>query len=189
MANVRLNPILEQIRGAVGDLVFKRYEERVILSRKPDASGRPPTPAQAAQRERFRQAALYGRVVMADPEARAFYEGEADERHVPLFSLTIADFFNAPEITEVDVADYHGARRDVIRITAMDDVGVARVEVSITTADGTVVETGEAVEEGGHWRYEATASVAAGTEVRIEVRAYDRPGGMDAETAKVTTTK
>ncbi len=189
MANVKLNPILERIRGQVGDLVFKRYEDRTILSRKAEPSGRPPTPAQAAHRERFRQAALYGRMVMADPDARTFYEGEADERHVPVFSLTIADFFNAPEITEVDVSDYHGKAGDPIRVAAMDDVEVARVEVSITTADGTAVEAGEATLDGGHWRYVATAAVAAGTDVRIGVRAYDRPGGVGEAEAEATTPK
>ena len=39
MARVKLNPILEQVRGQVGDLVFKRYGEGVIISRKPDLEG------------------------------------------------------------------------------------------------------------------------------------------------------
>lgn len=189
MANVKLNPILEQIRGQVGDLVFRRYEDRVILARKPEPSGRPPTAAQAATRERFRQAALYGRMVMADPDARAEYAAEADERRMPVFSLTIADFFRAPSVDEVDVADYRGAKGDAIRIRASDDFDVARVEVTITTADGTVVEAGEATEERGHWVYTATAPVRAETDVRIEVRAYDRPGNVDTEAAEATTPK
>ena len=40
MAKVRLNPILEQVRGQVGDLVFKRSGENVVISRKPDFSDR-----------------------------------------------------------------------------------------------------------------------------------------------------
>lgn len=67
MAKVKLNPILEQIRGKVGDLVFKRYGEEVVISRPPDFEGREWTEAQLAARERFRQAALYGKIVMADP--------------------------------------------------------------------------------------------------------------------------
>jgi len=34
MARVKLNPILEGMRGQVGDLVFKRYGDGVIISRK-----------------------------------------------------------------------------------------------------------------------------------------------------------
>ena len=40
MARVRLNPILEEIRGQVGDLVFKRYGDQVIISRKPEMEDR-----------------------------------------------------------------------------------------------------------------------------------------------------
>jgi len=54
MAKVRLNPILEQVRGQVGDLVFKRYGGEVVLSRKPDYEGREWTEAQIAHRERSR---------------------------------------------------------------------------------------------------------------------------------------
>jgi len=63
MARVKTNPVIEQLRGAVGDLVFKRYGDEVVVARKPDLSGRPPTEAQAAQREQFRQAALYGKTL------------------------------------------------------------------------------------------------------------------------------
>lgn len=55
MAKVKLNPILEQVRGAVGDLVFKRYGDEVVLARKPDVEGREASAAQTAHRERFRR--------------------------------------------------------------------------------------------------------------------------------------
>jgi hypothetical protein len=86
MAKVKLNPILEQVRGQVGDLVFKRYEDQVVISRKPDFEGREPTEAQLAARERFRQAAFYGKMVMADPETKALYEEAAKAKGQPVFS-------------------------------------------------------------------------------------------------------
>jgi len=54
MAKVKLNPLLEQVRGQVGDLVFKRYGEGVLISRKLDLEGREPTEVQLAARERSR---------------------------------------------------------------------------------------------------------------------------------------
>jgi len=60
-----------------------------VISRKPDVEGREPTPAQAAQRERSRrgQATVYGKMVMADPEAKAIYEEAAAARKgKPVFS-------------------------------------------------------------------------------------------------------
>ncbi len=189
MANVKLNPILEQIRGAVGDLVFKRYEDRVILSRKPEPSGRPATPAQAAHRERFRQATVYGRLALADPKSRTFYEGVADDRHLPVFALTIADFFRAPTIQEIDLSAYAGKPGDLVGVSATDNVEVVRVVVTVSAADGTLIETGEAALKDGHWVYVAMAAVAANADIRIGVRAYDRPGGVGEDTAEATTPK
>jgi len=46
MAKVKTNPIIEQLRGKVGDLVFKRYGDEVVLTRVPDVEGREPTDKQ-----------------------------------------------------------------------------------------------------------------------------------------------
>ena len=181
MAKVKLNPILEQIRGKVGDLVFKRYGEEVVLSRLPDFEGVEPTEAQLAQRERFRQAALYGKMVMADPETKAIYEEAAKAKGKPMFSLTVADFFNAPSVDEVDVSEYNGMAGDEIVVRASDDFDVVGVSVAVTQADGTAIEEGVATEtpaKSGRWVYTATAAVETGTTVRIAVTATDRPGGV-----------
>ena len=186
MAKVRLNPLLEQIRGQIGDLVFRRYGDGVILTRKPAPSSVPPTAAQLAHRERFREAMRYGKAAAADPEVRPLYEAAARARGQPFFSVTLADFFNAPTVEGVDVAGYTGAVGDPIGIAAADDFEVVRVEVTLTDAGGAVLERGEAALRGPGWVYTARTAVAAGTAVRVEVRAYDRPGGEGAGTAEVT---
>jgi len=181
MAKVKLNPILERIRGKVGDLVFKRYGEEVVISRPPDFEGLEPTEAQVAVRERFRQAALYGKIVMADPETKAIYEEAAKARGKPVFSLTVADFFNAPSVDEVDVSGYTGAVGDELVIRASDDFDVVGLDVALTDAEGNPIESGAAVEtpaNSGRWVYKATAAVPTGTTVRIAVTATDRPGGV-----------
>ncbi|MFZ5518651.1 MAG: hypothetical protein ACOY90_18625 [Candidatus Zhuqueibacterota bacterium] len=183
MAKVKVNPIIEKIRGKVGDLVFKRYGDEVVLSRVPDMEGREATEAQQATRERFRQAALYGKMVMADPEAKALYDDAATAKGKPVFSLTIADFFNAPSVDEVDISGYGGNAGDVIRIRAHDDFDVTEVSVAIMTSAGQAVENGMAEEKpvnSGLWIYTATQAVAPGSTVRVLVTAKDRPGGTGA---------
>jgi hypothetical protein len=95
MAKVKLNPVLVQFRGKIGDLVFKHYGDEVVVSRNPDRSGLRVSEAQLAQQERFREATLYGKMVMADPEAKAKYDAVAQSMGMPVFALTIADYFNA----------------------------------------------------------------------------------------------
>ena len=139
-----------------------------------------PTAGQLAQRERFHDAVLYGKMVMADPETKALYEEAARAKGRPVFSLTVADFFNAPSVDEVDLSGYNGAVGDTIVIRAHDDFDVRGVNVALTEAEGGAIESGAAVEtppEGGRWVYTATAAVATGTTVRIAVTAQDLPGG------------
>lgn len=73
MAKVTLNPILEGLRGKVGDLVLKRYGDGTIISPKPTVTGEP-TEGQVAHRDRLVDAIVYGTAGMADPEAKAFYD-------------------------------------------------------------------------------------------------------------------
>lgn len=177
MAKIKVNPILEQIRGQVGDLVFKRYGDKVILSRKPDTEGRQVTEGQSAARGRFREASVYGKLVMADAESKGVYEKAAAAKGQPVFSLIMADFLNAPSVDEVDLSGYRGQIGDLIAIRAHDDFQVVGVHVLIERQDGQVIEQGDASETGGRWHYTATQAVPTGTTVRITVTAKDRPGG------------
>jgi hypothetical protein len=185
MAKTKLNPILEQVHGKIGNLVFKQVLGETVLSRSPDRSGLVATDAQNATRVRFRQATLYGKMVMADPTTKAIYEEAATAKGQPLFSLTIADFFNAPSIDEVDLSGYAGKVGDEIVIRAHDDFAVVSVTVAITNANGQAIEEGAATEtpsKSGRWVYAAKQAVPTGTQVRVNVTAEDRPGHTDTQT-------
>lgn len=188
MAKIRLNPIVDAVRGQLGDLVFREVNGNTILSRKPVITGEP-TLGQTAQRERFKDAVAYGRYAMADATNRAFYEGIADSRKVPVFSLTVADYLNAPEIESVGIADYSGQTGDPIQIVARDDFGVTNVQVTISNQQGEPLETGQAVElpaGTGRWTYVAANSIPSGMSVNIRVVATDRPGGTTVMTLSKT---
>jgi hypothetical protein len=189
MAKVKLNPILEQIRGQMGDLVFKRYGDEVVISQKPDLSGHQMSEAQLAAQERFRRAALYGKVVFADPDTKALYTEAAKAKAQPVFSLAVADFFNAPSVDEVDLSGYSGAVGDEIVILASDDFDVMHVLVTITDSDSAVIESGGALEDppsSDRWVYTTTTAVDPGQTLRIAVRAEDRPGGVGEAEEDVT---
>jgi len=180
MAKVKLNPVLEQIRGQVGELVFKHYGDEVIVGRKPDRSGVLPSGIQLEHQERFRQAVLYGRLVMADPQMKADYEKTAKAKGKPLFSVTVADFFNEPVVDEADLSNYSGMPGNPIVVRAHDDFKVTRLSVTVSDTNGAEIESGEAVEtppNSGRWAYTATSTIPQGTVVRIAVTVSDQPGG------------
>jgi hypothetical protein len=179
MANVKLNPAFESIRGKVGDLVFKTFAGREIVASMPDFSGQVFTDAQKAAQEKFRKAAGYGEIVMADEQARKLYEQVAKSRKQPLFSLIMQDFLNDPHVDEVDLSAYSGQSGEKIFVRASDDFEVAAVHVAIAKESGEPIENGAAVKtaaDPGRWMYTTTASAPPGTPVKIQVSVTDRPG-------------
>jgi hypothetical protein len=174
-----LNPVLEQMRGPIGNLVFKHYGNNVVVGSKLDRSGVQPTEAQLQHQERFRQAVLYGQLVMADPTKKALYAQAAKESGKPLFSLTMADFFNAPAVDDVDLSAYVGEVGNPIVARAHDDFAAVSVRVSITNSSGEAVQTPP---NSLRWVYASTVAVAAGSNVRISVSASERPGGVGEAT-------
>lgn len=185
MAHVKLNPVLESVRGKVGDLVFRKRNGTMFIARKPDAGNRVFTEAQKAVQERFRQAAIYGKMVMADAQARATYEQAARKKGHPIFSLMVGDFFNAPSVDEIDMTAYNGEVGNTIAIRASDDFDVVGVTVAIANASGDPIESGAAVKstvDSGRWVYTTSTSVPEGTPIRVEVTATDRPGHKTTRT-------
>ena len=181
---VKLNPAFEAMSGDLGELIFREVRGKTVVSRKSTMTVEP-SPDQIAHRERFRLAVAYGRSVMSKAQVRALYEEVARRRNVPVFSLTIADFFNAPTIHSVDLFEYHGQTGDVIHVMASDDFGVENVHVSIFNGQGETIESGSATETeagSGHWFYTATSTLFTGTEITIRAVATDRPCGTAVKT-------
>ena len=94
MAKVTLNPTIREIYGQMDNIVFRRTQDGQIgLMKKPDMSRVVWSPAQEAQRERFRDANRYARAAMADPRTRAIYEREAAASGRHLYRLAVSDYF------------------------------------------------------------------------------------------------
>ena len=157
MSDVELNETINGYRGSIGKLVFKKYRGRTIVSRKV-LSTKPPTEGQLAQRAEFKEASAFARTVKANPDLLAFYGPIAKQREVTVRVVAMGD---------------------VIEIRAADDLGLAELNVKIVAQDGTPIESGQAFEEGdrsGKWVYTATAQVALGSDVFIEVKGVDHAG-------------
>lgn len=183
MARVELNPVLEQIHGQIGDLIFKGYEGKVILARKSSPSSQEPTTAQLATRERFREGAQYGKLVMADPALKALYAAAAKAKKKPVFSMMVADYLHTPNVSAISLEEYTGAAGETITVSAYDDFEVTAVTVALADEGGVVLESGAAVVENGRWTYTTTTAVTPGTTVTVTATALDRPGNSGAAEA------
>jgi hypothetical protein len=178
MTRARLHPSLLEFKGAMGDMVFKKRGKKVYVSIKSQGTS-DPSQAQLAQRKYFRKAVGYSKAALSDETTRAFYEALAETRETNARSLCIGDFLNEPTLDELDLTKYKGRIGDRILISTSDDVGVVEVDVELTKADGTPIESGKAVEVGagsGDWVYVASVAVPLGTDIFISAEAFDRPG-------------
>jgi hypothetical protein len=183
MAKVAKNLVLYGSSGKLGEqLVIRNHGGQIILAQAPGERTGEPTAAQAAHQTRFQQAVIYGKTQMADPVAKAAYEEKAEGMQTA-FNMAVADFFNAPQIDEVDLTAYAGAVGDTIRVRVTDDFHVAQVHVAIYNADASLVEEGDAVLDanGIDWLYTVTAANADTAGDRIVVRASDQPGNLSEE--------
>jgi len=112
-------------------------------------------------------------------------DDKAKAKGQPVFSVTIADFYNAPVVSEIDLSGYTGRSGEAIRIVATDDFEVASVGVRITNTNNAVVEEGPAARDGQNgsdWTYQSRTALPAGETVSIEVTATDRPGNKNVKT-------
>lgn len=175
MAKVELNSALSALSGRMDNWVYRRTRRGVSVGKRPLMT-RPPTLAQVAVRDRFRQAAAYAKAALLDPALRSRYEAVARSRALAAFPCALTDFLTPPRVDAIDLGAYHGRVGDLIKVAAFDDFEVTGVTVTIRDdADGLLMQ-GPAVLTDGRWSYAATAAIQIGEAVTVEAVATDRPG-------------
>ena len=101
MAKVKLNPVIELLTGKIGNMVFRRaHTGGISLIPSPDMSHVQWSPAQEAHRQRFKQAVVYARGAMADPEIRQIYENMAvqKKKNKRPFDMAVSDYFQGNDL-------------------------------------------------------------------------------------------
>ena len=185
MAESKDNVVTHGLTGKIDVLVFRTRGKKTIVSRAPHKSNKPPTNAQKAVTEKFQRGVIYGKAVANDPAQKAAYQDAAQDGQT-FYNVAIADYFNAPDIEEINVSGYTGAVGSKIVVKATDDFEVTKVHIKIENGDGTLVEEGDAVADiaGLTWVYTATVANASLAGDKITVTAFDNPGN-ETESNKV----
>ena len=178
MTKVRFHGPIAGFSGAMGEMVFadREAKNKTIAYMKKHY---PPTQAQLDHQARFKEAALRAKAALADPVKFEFYAAIAREKDVTAQVVALTDFLVAPSFKPLDLSGYKGQVGDTITIQAVDDIGLANVDVSIVAQDGTPIEQGSAIENGvrtGFWSYIAAKPVATGTDIFIEIKGVDHAG-------------
>jgi hypothetical protein len=188
MAKVILNPALQVLSGDVAGFVYRQQSDGSVVVAKqalPDPN-REFTEAQLEQMQKFKEASARYRRLLENSDARAAYEKLVKERGSTgrLRALVMGDILKAPKVDTVDLSNFHGEAGGTIRVIAEDSVGVSRLTLTIT--DMTSSETVESAEMPMNgevigmveWVYTCTATVTAGHEAQVTIKAYDLAGNL-----------
>ncbi|PJJ60857.1 hypothetical protein [Hymenobacter chitinivorans] len=182
------NALTQGLSGKVSGLVFRRNANGTVsVGDAPRPSSKVPTEEATAQRQRFQQAAFYGRAMQQDPALKAAYETGVDGTTTSSYVVAVADYLSAPSIRHVDFTAYYGKAGDVILVQATDNFAVTEVRVRIQNPDGSLVEEGPAQPEPDGYTFRFTAKVnnTALDGDKITVIVADRPGNRTVQEAKL----
>ena len=98
MAKVLLNPMMSGMSGRMGNVIFRCMPGgQTIATMAPDRPDNP-SPAQQAQRQRFKEAAAYAKSIPQEPEARQHYEAEAARLHKTAYGMAISGYFRVMDV-------------------------------------------------------------------------------------------
>ena len=152
MSRCNENMITRRNKGRFANVVFQRNG---IMRSRPDITNRVWSENQVVHLNRFQCAKEYARQALVNEEISAFYLGNLSrfKRNrsvfVGVYQLAIMDFMKPPVIRNVRLNNASFNNPGVIEISVYDDFTVTRVAVQLISADGIILEEGDAVEKVG----------------------------------------
>lgn len=182
MGLVSENLLTKGFSGRIGDeIVFRQVKTRKgeMLTRfaKRPRKRLTVTEGEAEQRSLFKDAATYARTKLLYPEIKADYVLRAKQAGLKsAYVAAITDFLKEPSISEIDASYYQGVVGDVIWIFSLDDFKIQKMTITLQLADGSVIESGDAMLEAGRWKYIITQANAALAGTKVQALVTDRPG-------------
>jgi hypothetical protein len=169
MALVKDNILLQLVRGSLGgQLTIYERNGQIIMAKKRGPSNKQPTKKQLEARYKLRVAAAYAKVILQDPELKAYYKSKAGPGQ-NAYNMAVKDAYRSPEVQNIVFEE------TTVVVRAKDEFRVAEVQVKVLDAAGVLQERGMAVlgRNGVDWYYKAAALPAGG---KVIVVAVDLPG-------------
>jgi hypothetical protein len=180
MANTNRNLLTYTYSGKVGNHVMKTRGDKSIIATRPKPPKKLATgdaqQSQAAVRLQFQRATLYAKTAMKNAALKEQYSA-VRRNNQTAHNVAFQDAFKGPVLSDLRTDKYTGAAGQVILVQAMDNFRVSTVEFKLTSADGTLIEQGVAVqaENGFQWGYTTQVANPAIPGTTILVTATDVP--------------
>lgn len=162
-------------RGRIGDLVYKRYGDKTVVTRVPRFKSW--SKEQKKGRSRFSAASTYAARVQRDPALRASYALWTAKKDLTIRSAAISDLLTLPAVESVTVQPSFGFPGIDVSVQGTQRHKFVAVTVTIRERSGRVLEDGPARQVGPLiWSYEARQVQRGRGPVLIEGVGSDRLG-------------
>jgi len=178
MALVKDNILLQLVRGSLGgQLTIYERNGQIIMAKKRGPSNKKPTKKQLEARYKLRVAAAYAKVILQDPELKAYYKSKAGAGQ-NAYNMAVKDAYRSPEVQNIVFEE------TTVVVTAKDEFRVAEVQVKVFDAGGVLQERGMAVlgRNGVDWYYRAAVLPVGG---KVIVVVVDLPGNETVREVRV----
>ena len=102
MAIIKNNALIEGISGMLDNKVFKQVRGKTIVCNR---APKPVTQSdqQKKNRDRFREASLWAKTILLEPDKKAYYQKKAKKLNMPnAYTAAIADYMRSASVMQVN---------------------------------------------------------------------------------------
>ena len=118
MAILMANPLIKNLRGTIGGIVFRQVGKKIVASKKPSVPKKESL-WQRNNRQKFADASAYARRAMNDPQKEAYYQHKAKKLGLPnAYTAAITHYMRKGVVSEVDMRSYNGKAGSIVNIRA-----------------------------------------------------------------------
>jgi hypothetical protein len=181
MAKIKGNHVMQNVRGMFGkQIVYKERLGTPYVAAPPYVdNNRVAKEEEQKNRNLFGDAVDFGKQAVKDPDLKSEYAALAKKGQTA-YNVAVSDARLPPKINSLLTHAYTGQIGSCILVHATDNVKVKRVHLAVYDDTMTLIEQGEAVDNGDgiYWMYTATVLMERISGFKIEARAYDIAGNV-----------
>ncbi len=129
------------IRGAVGDLIFRNYNGKTIVSARPVYKNETNTEARRQARGRFSDATQFASHAMQNPAKKAYYQQKARQLKLPnAYTAAITDYLRKAKARVITPSSFSARKGETILIRISKTVfKISRIKAMLCDQQGKVL--------------------------------------------------
>lgn len=129
------------LRGAIGDLVFRQYNGKTVVSARPVYKNESNTEARRQLRGRFKEASMYASNAMDDPKKKAYYQQKARQLKLPnAYTAAITDYLRKAKVTAMTRSGFSPKKGETIIMQILKSAfKISQIKVILCSQHGEVL--------------------------------------------------